>query len=187
MQSGTWAGAAAALQWRTTTSAPRPGRGSLHASWLLAAYRSPGWADDEKRVARRLNSEGAMLDHISIPVADLDLAAAFYDAVLETIGLHRRKAVRGSVGYGSSTSAAPCFWILHRSSTHLAQPGVGLHIAFAAPSPASVDLFYARAMQSGASDAGPPGPRPEYTQPFYGAFVRDLDGFKIEAVCRIPE
>ena len=36
------------------------------------------------------------------------------------------------------------------------------------------------------SDAGKPGPRPEYTQPFYGGFVLDLDGFKIEAVCREP-
>jgi hypothetical protein len=26
--------------------------------------------------------------------------------------------------------------------------------------------------------------RPHYTMPFYGAFVLDPDGFKIEAVCR---
>jgi len=34
--------------------------------------------------------------------------------------------------------------------------------------------------------AGKPGLRPEYTMPFYGAFVLDLDGSKIEAVCRKP-
>jgi len=32
-----------------------------------------------------------MLDHISIPVADIARAAVFYDAVLATIGLRRRK------------------------------------------------------------------------------------------------
>jgi len=36
-------------------------------------------------------------------------------------------------------------------------------------------------------DAGAPGVRPEYTAPFYGAFVFELDGFKIEAVCRASE
>jgi hypothetical protein len=29
--------------------------------------------------------------------------------------------------------------------------------------------------------------RPEYTSPFYGAFVFDLDGLKIEAVCRAEQ
>jgi hypothetical protein len=47
--------------------------------------------------------------------------------------------------------------------------------------------FYDRALAAiaaGGADAGAPGPRPEYTQPFYGAFVLDPDGFKVEAVCR---
>jgi catechol 2,3-dioxygenase-like lactoylglutathione lyase family enzyme len=128
-----------------------------------------------------------MLDHISIPVADLERAAAFYDGVLQTIGLSRRKEVRDGIGYAAGTSAAPCFWLLKRSAQNLAQPGIGLHIAFQAQTRASVDRFHARAIEAGATDAGPPGPRPEYTQPFYGAFVRDLDGFKIEAVCRTLE
>jgi catechol 2,3-dioxygenase-like lactoylglutathione lyase family enzyme len=34
---------------------------------------------------------GAFIDHISIPVADFDRSAAFYDAVLSTLGLIRRK------------------------------------------------------------------------------------------------
>ena len=32
-----------------------------------------------------------MLDHVSLPVADVARAAAFYDRVLATIGLVRRK------------------------------------------------------------------------------------------------
>ena len=100
-----------------------------------------------------------MLDHVSLPVADLDRAAAFYDRVLATIGLARRAA-------GAAT------------------PGIGLHVSFVSRDHASVDAFHAAALAAGGTDAGAPGPRPEYTQPFYGAFVLDPDGFKVEAVCR---
>jgi predicted lactoylglutathione lyase len=32
----------------------------------------------------------------------------------------------------------------------------------------------------------PLGPRPIYHENYYGAFVRDLDGNNIEAVCHLP-
>jgi len=128
-----------------------------------------------------------MLDHISIPVVDVDRAAGFYDAVLATIGLHRRKERPGAIGYGMETRAAPVFWILQRESEGSARPGIGLHVSFQAPNRSSVDAFHQTALRCGGGDAGMPGLRPQYTMPFYGAFVLDLDGFKIEAVCRAPE
>ena len=57
----------------------------------------------------------------------------------------------------------------------------------ARPDRASVDAFHSTALRLGGRDGGPPGLRPQYTMPFYGAFVFDLDGFKIEAVCRAAE
>lgn len=90
-----------------------------------------------------------MLDHVSIPVSDIDKSARFYDAVLAT-----------------------------------ANAGIGLRISFQAQDLSSVDAFHAAALAEGGQDAGNPAERPQYTQPFYGAFVLDLDGFKIEAVCR---
>ena len=54
--------------------------------------------------------------------------------------------------------------------------------AFAAPDRASVDAFYREALKAGVRDAGPPGPRPQYSPTYYGAFVFDPDGKKIEAV-----
>lgn len=115
-----------------------------------------------------------MLDHISIPVADIDRAAAFYDAVLATIGLRRRKERPGAIGYGPETRAAPVFWILDRDGEGSASPGGGLHVSFQAPDRSSVDSFHETAQRFGGRDAGKPGLRPQYTMPFYGAFVLDL-------------
>ena len=128
-----------------------------------------------------------MLDHVSIPVADLDRAARFYDTVLATIGLCRRKERPGAIGYGPETRAAPVFWILARAGDRGATPGLGLHLSFEAPDRTSVEAFHATAPRCGGHDAGKPGLRPQYTKPFYGAFVLDPDGFKIEAVCRAPD
>jgi catechol 2,3-dioxygenase-like lactoylglutathione lyase family enzyme len=127
-----------------------------------------------------------MLDHVSIPVHDLEKSAAFYDAALAPLGLARRKERQGAVGYGPADRQAPVFWLLSRQPNGTAAPGTGLHISFQAPSRAAVDAFYGEATGCGGTDAGPPGVRPEYTMPFYGAFVLDLDGFKVEAVCRLP-
>ncbi len=125
-----------------------------------------------------------MLDHVSIPVANHERSAAFYDAVLACLGLERRKQRAGAIGYGPVTRAAPVFWILQRSGEGSAAPGLGLHISFQAADRSAVDAFHRTGLAMGGQDAGPPGPRPEYTQPFYGAFLLDPDGFKVEAVCR---
>jgi len=128
-----------------------------------------------------------MLDHVSLPVADLERAAAFYDSVLATIGMTRAKELPDAIGYGSAEQPAAAFWLLRRSPAGSARPGTGLHVSFSAPDRASVDAFFDAATQCGGRAAGSPGPRPEYTMPFYGAFAIDLDGFKIEAVCRQNE
>jgi catechol 2,3-dioxygenase-like lactoylglutathione lyase family enzyme len=125
-----------------------------------------------------------LLDHLSIPVAHLEPAAAFYDAVLATLGMTRRREALGAIAYGPPDRPAPVLWLLHSASEKSAHSGLGLHIAFEADDRATVDVFYETAIRRGGRPAGDPGPRPQYTQPFYGAFVLDLDGFKIEAVCR---
>jgi hypothetical protein len=87
--------------------------------------------------------------------------------------------------YGPGARPAPVFWILAPSPGERAKPGPGPHISLQAPTRSTVDAFFETALRVGGCDAGGPGSRPQSTSPFYGAFVVDPDGFKIEAVCRM--
>ncbi|HEY4124454.1 MAG TPA: VOC family protein [Rhizomicrobium sp.] len=123
------------------------------------------------------------IDHISLPVRDFARAAAFYDPVMAALGLRRRKQSDGAIGYGPDDVLPPIFWIL-QAGEDAAQPGIGLHVSFRAKDRAQVHAFYDTALAQGGRDAGAPGPRPHYTAGFYGAFVFDPEGYKIEAVVR---
>ena len=59
---------------------------------------------------------------------------------------------------------------------------VGTHVAFQARDRATVQAFHRVGLENGARDDGAPGLRPEYDAHYYGAFWRDPDGNKIEAV-----
>ena len=61
-----------------------------------------------------------------------------------------------------------------------------MHVAILAKDRAAVDAFYHAAIAAGGRDNGPPGIRAHYHPDYYGAFVRDLDGHNIEAVCHDP-
>ncbi|HLI13204.1 MAG TPA: VOC family protein [Alphaproteobacteria bacterium] len=126
----------------------------------------------------------APLDHVSIAVADLARAGRFYDAVLAPLGIGRVKETPGAVGYGTDR---PFFWLLRRRAAGAVQPGIGLHFCFGAGTRAAVDAFHRIALAEGAADNGAPGLRTEYHPHYYGAFVIDADGYKIEAVCHQPE
>lgn len=125
----------------------------------------------------------AFIDHISIPVADFEKSADFYDAVLATLGMVRRKQNDIGLGYGPPETAAPIFWIIAQKPGSAAS-GVGLHISFRAKDRAEVHAFHETALRHGGTDSGAPGVRPQYTAGFYGCFILDPDGFKIEAVVR---
>ena len=120
-----------------------------------------------------------MLSHVSLGTNDAARAAAFYDPVLAVLGIRRLGERDGSLDYGTSTM----FFSLEKPTDgRPASVGNGVHIAFMADGRAMVDEFYRTALANGGSDAGPPGLRPEYDAHYYGAFVRDPDGNKLEAV-----
>jgi catechol 2,3-dioxygenase-like lactoylglutathione lyase family enzyme len=126
-----------------------------------------------------------MLDHVSLGVADFDRSRAFYDAVLATLGMKRCLNFHGAAGYGAEDRAV--FWIgLPIDDGRAAQPAGGSHLAFAAKDRPAVDAFHKAALAAGGRDNGAPGLRPHYHANYYGAFVFDPDGHKIEACCHQP-
>ncbi len=123
-----------------------------------------------------------MLDHVSIGVTDFASAGAFYDAVLAPLGYVRLFANARGVGWGKPGDKDEAFAIL-ASGEEARAPGVGCHIAFAAPTREAVHVFHDAALHMGAIDEGLPGPRPQYGAGYYAAFVRDAQGYRREAVC----
>lgn len=123
-----------------------------------------------------------MIDHFSINCDDMAASAAFYDAVLGTLGYSRQMDFDVAIGYGSE--GKPDFWI---SGWHGTEPNREVHIAFSAADADAVRAFHAAAMALGAEELHAPRLWPEYHPGYFGAFVRDPDGNNVEAVCHRPE
>jgi catechol 2,3-dioxygenase-like lactoylglutathione lyase family enzyme len=122
-----------------------------------------------------------MLHHVSIGVRDVARAAGFYDPVLRALGYKRVADYSpGAIAYGESKDK-PEFWIGLPHDQGAPSNGNGAHLAFVAKSKAQVNKFHDAALKAGGSNNGEPGPRPDYGPAYYGAFVYDLDGNKIEA------
>ena len=123
-----------------------------------------------------------MLDHLSIQCSDPAVSAAFYDAVLATLGARRIMEFGPVIGYG--IPPMPDFWISPHDS------GDGFresHIAFSAANRQAVAAFFDAAVAAGAETLHSPRVWPEYHPNYFGAFVRDPDGNNVEAVCHSPE
>jgi len=123
-----------------------------------------------------------MIDHVSIQCADVAASAAFYDAVLATVGGGRVLDFGDVIGYG--VPPMPDFWLGPWST------GDGFresHLAFTAPDRAAVDAFVITAAGLGLEVLHQPRIWPEYHPNYYGGFVRDPDGNNVEAVCHRPE
>jgi predicted lactoylglutathione lyase len=61
-------------------------------------------------------------------------------------------------------------------------PDSGAHVCLRAPSTEAVDAFHAAALAAGARSESAPSLRPHDRVKYYGAFVVDFDGNRIEAV-----
>lgn len=128
------------------------------------------------------------LNHVGIPVTDIERSKAFYSAALGALGMavtmevgpDQTEAGGTAIGFGGEGQNG-LFWIGDNEKV-----GEGLHIAFTAQSRDQVHAFHDAAMAAGGRDNGKPGPRPHYGPNYYAAFVLDPDGANIEAVYDRP-
>src|SRR2546423_1070654 len=114
-----------------------------------------------------------MFDHVTIRVDDRIVSERFYDTVLTPLGINRTYRTETFSEWGN----------FQLTGADEANPTTRrLHVAFAAPSREQVDDFWREGTEAGYADDGPPGPRPEYRDDYYGAFLLDPDGNSAEAV-----
>jgi catechol 2,3-dioxygenase-like lactoylglutathione lyase family enzyme len=125
-----------------------------------------------------------VLDHISFGVSDIEAAKLFYDAVLKPLGIVRLYDGLDFAAYGM-TAEKDDFSIHQGSEGWCPDPKV--HIAFKAPSRSAVEEFHRLGIQAGGRDDGAPAIREEYADDYFAAFLKDPDGQRIEAVCRLKQ
>jgi len=114
-----------------------------------------------------------VFDHVTIRVADRAVSEAFYDTVLEPLGVESTYSGARFAEWDDFSLAAADPW--HPVTR-------GLHIGFVARSRDLVDAFWRAGTEAGHRDDGPPAPRPEYREDHYGRFLLDPDGNSAEAV-----
>jgi catechol 2,3-dioxygenase-like lactoylglutathione lyase family enzyme len=114
-----------------------------------------------------------VFDHVTIRVSDVDASLRFYQLAFAQLGY--AESYRGD-GFHE--------W--NDFSIWAAQSGKpvtrGLHLALVAESRQAVDDWWRAMTAAGHEDDGAPGPRPQYSPDYYGAFVRDPEGNSVEAV-----
>ncbi|KVQ22061.1 VOC family protein [Burkholderia cepacia] len=125
-----------------------------------------------------------LLDHVSISVPDIELARPFYDAIMAALGATRVYDRGTALGYGERCSAndtASTFLAIYLDPAEI---GVSKrHWCFKAASRAQVDAFFEAGLATGGQSDGEPGLRPHYHGDYYGAFLVDPAGNRVEAVC----
>jgi len=104
-----------------------------------------------------------VFDHVDIHVSNLGASRAFYR---EALGLPTSEGAWVEWGDFGITGASA-----ERSATRR------LHVAFGASDRDEVDGWWERMTAAGYASDGAPGPRPQYSASYYGAFVLDPDGY----------
>ncbi len=114
-----------------------------------------------------------MFDHVTIRASDREASERFYGTVLRTLGIEQTH---------TDAYYAQCYDFSLAEANEAKPVTRRLHVAFVAPSRAEVDEFWRVGTGAGYSDDGAPGPRPQYSEDYYGGFLLDPDGNSAEAV-----
>jgi catechol 2,3-dioxygenase-like lactoylglutathione lyase family enzyme len=116
-----------------------------------------------------------MIGYATLGTNDLQRAARFYDALLGTIGAKRLMDYGSFIAWGTGPGS-PMLAITVPFDKQPATVGNGVMVALHVDGKAKVDAVYKKALELGARDEGPAGPRGDG---FYAGYFRDLDGNKL--------
>ncbi|MGH8107689.1 MAG: VOC family protein [Arenimonas sp.] len=120
-----------------------------------------------------------MIGYVTLGTSDLQRAAKFYDALLAEIGAGRFMESERFIAWGTGPEA-PGIGLIYPYDGNAATVGNGVMVAIALDSADKVDRLYKKAIELGATDEGPAGPRGEG---FYAGYFRDPDGNKLNFFC----
>jgi predicted lactoylglutathione lyase len=120
-----------------------------------------------------------MIGYVTLGTNDLERASRFYDALLGEIGGKRFMENEQFIAWSASQDQAG-IGLTKPFDGQPATVGNGVMVALAMPDPQTVDRIYKKALELGATDEGPAGPRGDS---FYAGYFRDPDGNKLNAFC----
>ena len=118
-----------------------------------------------------------MIGYVTLGTNNMDEAAAFYDALLGTLGAGRMMESDAFIAW-TTGPGAPAISVIKPADGNAATVGNGVMVAISLDSAEKVDALYAKALELGGTDEGAPGPRGDS---FYAGYFRDLDGNKLNA------
>src|SRR5579864_970644 len=116
----------------------------------------------------------AMIDHIYLPVSDLERSSEFYKKVLEPLGIDMAYKFDQVPQRGFAINNIPGFWLKN------GEVAKDLYVAFTAKSADAVRASYKAAMNAGATSNKEPSLRPEWRADYFAANIGDPDGYNIE-------
>ena len=119
--------------------------------------------------------KGQMIGYVTVGTNDLERSKQFYDNLFEELGA-RSFFANERIVFWTVKDGASSFAVAKPYDEKEASVGNGNMVAIHVNSREQVDAIYAKAMELGATDEGPPGER---IPTFYGAYIRDLDGNKL--------
>ena len=113
-----------------------------------------------------------MIDHIYLPVSDLERSSEFYKKLLEPLGIDM--PYKFDQLHGFAINSNPGFWLKN------GEVAKDLYVAFTAKSADAVRASYKAAMDAGATSIKEPSLRPEWHADYFAANIGDPDGYNIE-------
>lgn len=120
-----------------------------------------------------------MIGYVTLGANDIEKAAAFYDALFGEMGAKRMMETETFIAWNAAPGQ-PGLCVIKPYDGAAATVGNGTMVALACDKPETVDRLYAKAIELGARDEGPAGPRGDG---FYAGYFRDLDGNKLNFFC----